>query len=309
MERLIREDLVSSFARDCALRKMTEETIRSYLKKLGVFRKFLDSRGLTFLQVDREVLKDFVYYLRKTRKNSQGTVEHHFSAISTFYGYLVYEGIVDKNPVPEVRKRYLRRFKDEAPRSERKLISVEEMSALIDSVLDPRDKAIAILLAKTGMRRGELVSLDVDDVHWEDLSIRLKPTPKRSNLLVFFDDECARVLKRWLDMRDKVAKEERALFLSEKGKRMSGESVRIMISKWAERAGLHDPSSPRIEDHFTPHCFRHWFSTHLLRNGMQRELVKELRGDARHEAIDIYHRIDREELRRSYLAHIPRLGI
>jgi integrase/recombinase XerD len=309
MERLIREDLVSSFARDCALRNMTEETIRSYLKKLGTFRKFLDSRGLTFLQVDREALMDFVYYLRKIRKNSQGTVEHHFSALSTFYGYLVYEGIVDKNPVPEVRKRYLRRFKDEAPRSERKLISIQEMSALIDSILDPRDKAIAILLAKTGMRRGELVSLDVDDVHWEDLSIRLKPTPKRSNLLVFFDDECARVLKRWLDIRDKMAKGEKALFISEKGKRMRGESVRIMISKWAEKTGLHNSSSSRIEDRFSPHCFRHWFSTFLIRNGMQRELVKELRGDARHEAIDIYHRIDREELRRSYLAHIPRLGI
>jgi integrase/recombinase XerD len=42
---------------------------------------------------------------------------------------------------------------------------------------------------------------------------------------------------------------------------------------------------------------------------MQREYVKELRGDARHEAVDIYHHIDREELRRSYLAHIPKLGI
>jgi integrase/recombinase XerD len=309
MERLIGEDLVSSFARDCALRNMTEETIRSYLKKLGTFMKFLDSRGLTFLQVDRDTLKDFVYYLRKIRKNSQGTVENHFSALSTFYGYLVYEGIVDRNPVPEVRKRYLRRFKDETPRSERKLISVEEMSALIDSIIDPRDKAIAMLLAKTGMRRGELVSLDVDDIDWEELSIRLKPAAKRSNLIVFFDDECARVLKRWLDIRDKMAKGEKALFISEKGKRMSGESVRIMISRWAERAGLHDPSSPRIEDHFGPHCYRHWFSTFLLRNGMPREYVQQLRGDARHEAIDIYHHIDREELRRSYLAHIPKLGI
>jgi integrase/recombinase XerD len=308
MERLIGEDLVSSFARDCALRNMTEETIRSYLKKLGTFRKFLDSRGLTFLQVDRDTLKDFVYYLRKIRKNSQGTVEHHFSALSTFYGYLVYEGIVDKNPVPEVRKRYLRRYKDEAPR-ERKLISVEEMSTLIDSILDPKDKSIAILLAKTGIRRGELVNIDVDDVNWEELSIRLKPTPKRSNLLVFFDDETDRVLKRRLDPRDKMAKGERALFISEKGKRISGDSVCIMITRWAGRASLHDRSSPRIEDHFTPHCCRHWFTTHLIRNGMPREYVKELRGDARYEAIDLYHRIDREELRRSYLAHVPKLGV
>ena len=57
------------------------------------------------------------------------------------------------------------------------------------------------------------------------------------------------------------------------------------------------------------HCCRHWFSTWLLRNGMKREYVKELRGDARYEAIDIYHHIDRKDLRDSYLAYIPQLGI
>ncbi|HEC93554.1 MAG TPA: recombinase, partial [Candidatus Atribacteria bacterium] len=65
----------------------------------------------------------------------------------------------------------------------------------------------------------------------------------------------------------------------------------------------------KLEDHFSVHCFRHYFTTHLLRNGMPREYVKELRGDARNEAIDIYHHIDKDELRKSYLAHIPQLGI
>jgi len=64
-----------------------------------------------------------------------------------------------------------------------------------------------------------------------------------------------------------------------------------------------------MEDRFMTHCFRHWFTTHLLRAGMPREYVKELRGDARNEAIDIYHHIDREDLRKSYLACIPELGI
>ncbi|UEC43438.1 MAG: hypothetical protein METHAR1v1_1400004 [Methanothrix sp.] len=58
-----------------------------------------------------------------------------------------------------------------------------------------------------------------------------------------------------------------------------------------------------------PHCCRHWFTTHLRRAGMPREFIQGLRGDVRKEAIDIYDHIDRKELRESYLAHIPQLGI
>lgn len=82
-----------------------------------------------------------------------------------------------------------------------------------------------------------------------------------------------------------------------------------MAEKVAKQVGLHDPNSDRMEDHFSPHSCRHWFTTHLQRAGMPREFIQELRGDARKEAIDIYDHIDRKELRESYLAHIPQMGI
>ena len=81
------------------------------------------------------------------------------------------------------------------------------------------------------------------------------------------------------------------------------------VTKHAERVGIHNPDSPRIEDHFTPHCFRHWFTTHLRRAEMNKDFIKELRGDSRGEAMDIYDHIDKKELRKAYLAAIPRLGI
>ncbi len=303
-------DLIDSFTRDCSLRNMSKETVRSYISNLRVFKGFLDEEGLGLLQVNRNVLKDFILYLREVRKNSQKRIQNDFSALNCFYEYMVYEGVVDRNPVLEVRKRYLRRYKGSDPPGERKLISVEQMSDLIDSILDPKDKAMAMVLAKTGVRRGELIRMDLEDVNWEELSITLKPTPKRSNRLVFFDDECARVLRRWLEIRPKIAKpEESALFVSEARNRINRNSVYEAITKWAKRIGLHDPSSPKMEDHFSPHNFRHWFTTHLIRNGMKREYVKELRGDARREAIDLYNHIDREELRKSYSAHVPKLGI
>ncbi|MBS7655991.1 site-specific integrase [Candidatus Bathyarchaeota archaeon] len=184
------------------------------------------------------------------------------------------------------------------------------MLKLINSIIDPRDKAIAILFAKTGIRRSELLRIDVNDINWEEYSITLKPTPKRSNRLVFFDDECALTLKRWLKVREKLNPPTKALFVSYRSlRRLDRNGLYTAIVKYAKRLGFHNPNSPRLEDHFGLHCFRHWFTTWLLRNGTPREYVKELRGDKRYEAIDIYHHIDREELRKAYLACIPKLGI
>jgi integrase/recombinase XerD len=100
-----------------------------------------------------------------------------------------------------------------------------------------------------------------------------------------------------------------ALFPSRLESRISTRQIDTIIERHAARVGLHNPKSKSLEDRFTPHCCRHWFTTHLIRAGMTREFVKELRGDARREAIDIYNHIDRKELQESYLAHIPQLGI
>jgi integrase/recombinase XerD len=183
------------------------------------------------------------------------------------------------------------------------------MGLLVNSVLDTRDKAILTVLAKTGVRRGELIAMDVTDVDWEQQVITLKKFKKRSGRVVFFDDETSRLLKRWITQRENSVPETAALFIGEKGGRLKRNGIYSMVVKYAEQVGLHDSRSDKPEDHFTPHCFRHWFTTHLRRAGMDREFIKALRGDRRREAIDIYDRIDRQELRRAYLAYMPLLGL
>jgi integrase/recombinase XerD len=81
------------------------------------------------------------------------------------------------------------------------------------------------------------------------------------------------------------------------------------VAKPTEKIGLHNPNSDRMEDHFSSHCCRHWFATHLKRAGLSNEFIHELRGDVRKEAIDIYDHIDKKEMRESYMAHIPQLGV
>jgi integrase/recombinase XerD len=310
LQHLTPVDLLGGFGEDCRLRGLSERTIRGYRDNIQSFLDFLSASDLTLGEVDSLVLRDFLAHLKDQKGLKHKTVKLYFTALSGFYDYLVFEKRAGTNIILPFRKRYLRRYKEGYDSPERKLLSVEEMSVLVNSIMDPRDRAFVVTLAKTGVRRGELLRMDVGDIDWEEQSITLKPTRKRSNRIVFFDDEAAVVLRRWLRVREKLSPRSEALFISYstlEGLTRSGLYAAFM--KHAVRLGFHEVGAPRLKDRFSPHCLRHWFTTWLLRNGMMREYVKELRGDRRGEAIDIYHHIDRVELRRAYLAFIPKLGI
>ena len=304
-------ELIDRFIEDCQLRGYSPETIRSHRSNLRTIARYLHEINNTFLDVDKDVLREILVYLRETRKVVYKTQKSYFSALSSLYKYLNYEEILQVNPVPAFMEHYLSRYKENNNAGTRKLLSVEEMGMLINSILEPRDKAMVTLLAKTGVRRGELIDIDVDDVNWEHQSIKLKPKSKRSNRVIFFDDETAIILNRWIRTREnwEIKPKVRALFVGEHRGRLGRNGIYYVVAKHAERVGLHEPNSDNLEDHFSPHCCRHWFTTHLRRNGMSREFIKELRGDSRGEAIDIYDHIDPDELRKAYLTAIPRLGI
>jgi integrase/recombinase XerD len=308
-----REDsyLIDCFLKDCSIRGLEKNSVDSYKYPLKTFKSFFDEKRVSICQIDRDAIRDYIAYLRDVKSLKQKTIENHFSALSSFYQYLVWEERIDKNIILEVRQRYLRTYKKNSePGDNRISISVEQMSILINSIMNIRDKAMALVFAKTGVRRMELVRIDIDDINWIDNSILLKPTAKRTNRDVFFDGECAMVLRRWLKIREEYDSiDTNALFIGDNGYRLMRSGVYNSIRHWATKVGLYDENSTKIADRFSVHFFRHWNTTNLLRNGMPREYVKELRGDARKEAIDIYDHIDREDLRKKYLAAIPQLNV
>lgn len=311
MERINDPALIHRFAKDCQIRNLSRHTIVSYISNLHLFITYLHTQKRHLLSVDKNVLRDYVSFLRQ-QGLSQKTIENRFSTLSSFYEYVVYEQLLETNIVLDIRKRYLQRYKkNEYQGSKRKLVSIEDMSLFINQIFDLRTKTIAIVFAKTGIRLRELIAIDLEDINWNNMSIQLKPTHKRSNLEIFFDYETSILLKRWIKKREIIAyKLCNALFVSyNTQERLHRNAIYSSFISWAEKAGLHNSSSNRMEDHFTPHCCRHWFTTYLRRAGMPREFIKELRGDKQRDSMDIYNHIDREELRKSYLACIPQLGI
>ena len=167
--------LIENFCKDCKIRNMTNETIRRYKSSLKQFTNEYKEKDLTKLSID--ALKEYLSYLKFEREIKHTTIENNFSALSGFYDFLVCQGYTNKNIVLPFRKRYLRMYKTDKTESERQLITFEQMSQLVNSILDPRDKAILLVLAKTGIRRGELLSIDLDGINWNLNSITLKPKP------------------------------------------------------------------------------------------------------------------------------------
>ena len=303
----VSSDLIQRFYEDLTLSEIV--SARDYIYRTNEFCAFLEARGNSPQEVTKEDLKSFLIHL-KERKLKSTTIDRIFSCLSAFYEFLIEEELVEYNPILPFRKYYFRKYKKNSDSEIRKLIEVEDAARLVNSILDTRDKCILVLLFKTGMRVGELVNLDLDDIDIAKGEIILKHTKKRSNRVLYIDNEATIALSRWLTSRkSRLGSDEPALFINKFGRRITPRSVDKMTRKHAARIGLYDKNSSKLEDKFTPHCCRHWFVTHLIRSGMPRDFVKELRGDVRREAIDIYNHIDRKELRESYLAHIPQLGI
>jgi len=316
MDKVIDDQVIEKFVKHCIRQQMSEKTIEVYTNVVKVFMRFLNGKNRHLVDVDgmenKDLLEAFMDHLRNNGVRSFSRFNVCFSALNHLYSYLEYDGVIKQNIVLTVRKMNLTSYKKGAAPSKRKIIDVENMSRFLNSIINLEDKTICTLFVKTGFRLDELVSLDVDEISFEDNSITLKGDGifhKRTNLKVYFDEETERLLKRWLVRRKMVAKPGPALFVSEYGHRLHKGAIASRIAKWAVQFGIHDKNSKRIEDRFTAHNFRHCFTTYLREAGMTREYIGELRGDKPKEVFDIYYHIDHRDLRKSYLSSMPKFNV
>jgi integrase/recombinase XerD len=303
---------IKNFVEDCRSRGLTKQTTATYKSNITTYLNFVGNP----LNVDISILCKFLDYLKimeykrgkVTKKGVHpNTIKAYFSAISTYYDYLVFNRQLDINPILQFTRRYLSRIKDQYNgENSRQIISIEDMRRLVTLDMPILDRAILMILAKTGIRRGELLAIDREDLNLEKQEIILKPKAKRTNRLVFFDHETALVLRAYLEWKDKRTKS-KALFVSSYDcERINRNRVNEIVARHGSTLGLHDPDG-NLNTKLTPHCFRHWFTTHLRRSGLPREFIQELRGDRRKDAIDIYDHIDLSELKKRYLECIPKL--
>lgn len=296
MDPMNKNDILSAYRQDLELQGMAPDTIRIYPNYVGLFQDWLKNKSLE--DAGRADFKDYIAYLRAEDLKVK-SIRLYFSALNSFYNFLMEEGLIGSNPVQGIAKRYLRQYKD--PATERRALTVQEAQKLLSAILDIRDRAIILMLLKTGIRLHELIDLDLEDIDLDRGIFRLKESPKVTNRVRFMDEELTRAVKRWLPIRDKInRKEDPALWLSNYKKRISKPEIYVKFKSYARAVNL---------EGISPHNCRHSFTTWLLSSGMPREYVQILRGDIGKEAIDIYNHPSQKQLQENYLAHIPRLGI
>jgi integrase/recombinase XerC len=171
-----------------------------------------------------------------------------------------------------------------------------------------RDQAVLELAYSSGLRVGELVSLDVDDLDLSGGWVRVRDGKGGKGRVVPVGLPAARAARAWLAVRGAPpapsgGKPSRALFLGARGGRLDPREVRRILGRRLAAAGL-DPA-------YSPHSLRHSFATHLLESGADLRAIQEMLGHASLSTTELYTHLDLSSLRRAYAAHpraLPQTG-
>jgi len=298
--------LVGAFCQRLAdERHVSPHTLRAYRADLSEFAGFLAQENVALAEVSHHRLRQFLARLRE-RGLSRATLSRKLASLRSFYRFLVREGQIRSNPVAALR----------GPRRERRLpavLSTDEVRRLLESAsgtqpTDLRDRAILELLYSTGMRRSEMVALNVRDVDLASGVVRVMGKRQKERLCPV-GSYAIKALRDYLDARGitpaAAAGCDEPLFLNHSNNRahqphedrLSDRSVARILKKRIAAAGL----SRRA----TPHTLRHSFATHLLDAGADLRAVQELLGHASLASTQVYTHVSVERLREIYLRAHP----
>ncbi len=178
---------------------------------------------------------------------------------------------------------------------------------VIWNIPDPRDKTVAIVMAKTGARVNEVVTMQEDDLLLDEGFIRLRNRKGSTTTVNPVDDETREWLSRMQAMSDDSTD---YLFTSLHGSRIKRERIRRVVRRAAVDADvMEDEDEKRWHHKFVPHYYRTIFTSLMRNSGMPDHFIRYLRGDSDREAMDLYTKIPRDQVREEYLQHIKPLNI
>ena len=293
---------IAEFAAHLRLeRGQSPRTSEEYARDVELFGEFLEPghpKTSAFLQLPGATTSDvrrFVMELMGPRKYTATSVRRKIAALRSFYALQKREGRRVDNPAQDVPP----------PKAAKRLphvMSENEVAKLLRTRVAGktdfqrlRDIAMMELLYASGIRRAELVGLNISDV---DLDRRVMRVIGKGNKqrTVFINQASSDAIRTYLGVRPRTPDE--ALFLSKRKTRLSHRQAWVIFRQFAELSG--------ITQHVTPHVMRHSFATHLLENGADLVTIKELLGHESLSTTQIYTNVSLEHMRRSYEDAHPR---
>ena len=249
-------------------------TLRGSLTATRLFLSFIEGCGKSQVeQISKQDIEAFVEH-EQDRGLSVVSIKTRLASIYAFLRYMVDRGVVDQEVL--VKKIRLR-VPEVLPRA----INPEDVKQLLSVVDKARDRAMILLLLRTGMRIGELLDTKVSDVNVDERKIAIYEGEKnRRGRVVYVSDDALWALRQWLRGRDA---HKLMLFYVWDRNRMTYAAARAMFVKYIDRAGL-------AHKGYTLHCLRHTFASELLNAGMHLECLQPLLG---HHCIEMTRRYAR----------------
>ncbi len=284
-------------------KRLAQRTVELYALDMQKLAANAQQAGIPLIRVQNAHIRRWVAQMHSGGRSGRG-IALILSGWRGFFTWLGREGLVDSNPVQDVRA-------PKSPKPLPKALSVEESMQLADfdaedddPWLETRDAAIVELLYGCGLRVGELVGLDVQaaggargwiDLDAADAHVLGKGGKRRS---VPLGSKAIEALRLWLAVRGDVPTAGAALFTGRRGTRLTPQSIWQRLRRRSLRAGLATPVHP--------HMLRHSFASHILQSSGDLRAVQELLGHANIGTTQVYTRLDFQHLAKAYDAAHPR---
>lgn len=303
------DPLVMEFAQELMGLKLSPRTAREYARDVEIFGAFLQGRqiadkdggpyrgpfGDVFRKATASSVRRFVMHLG-AQQYGEAAIRRKLAVLRRFFKYVKREGHRADNPAAEIPNIRL-------PKRLPKAIPVKNVMRLLGTRPEAgqpelrwrRDIAILELFYASGMRRAELVGINVSDVDFTDRKIQVIGKGNKQRI-VFFNHATADALRAYLRVRPRC--KDGALFVSRQGRRLSYQQVGRVFAAYVALSGL--------EGKITPHTMRHSVATHLHKSGVDLMTIKEFLGHESIQTTQIYAQMTLEHVRRSYEAHHPR---
>ncbi len=286
--------LLSSF--EATLHYLSKYTRDAYHRDLNYLQTYCIKKNIQkWSDLRSQQLRDFISN-RHHNGISGRSLQRNLSSIRSFYRYLLKIGEVKINPTEGI-------ITPKVDRKLPKLLDADQTFRLLEikdkDVLAIRDKAILELIYSSGLRLTEIMSLNLDDIDFIDRVLTVIGKGKKTRNLPVGKYAIIAV-KDWLRNRHNLIKnaDEKALFISNRGKRISPRSIQERIKKWAKKQGL--------SGHVHPHMLRHSFASHILESSGDLRAVQELLGHADISTTQVYTHLDFQHLAQVYDKTHPR---
>lgn len=268
------EQVIKHFGYYIWLRRNTDVT-----KLVFYWKDFEKARLDTSVEVTPVIINDFLSFVSSMQMYKPKTFHRIISTLSSFYRFLYTQGIVKTNPLVGIDRPRIKQ-------QDIKYLKHNQVLRLIDSIDDPRDKLIVRTIYATGVRVSELCNMNIEDIDFDEHTIRIRGKGDKIRLVFVDEDTLADILKF---IGNRIAG---PLFVGQQGKHISSRAIQHIFKHYA-------PSG------ITPHKIRHSYASELYKRSKNLRVVQENLGHTSIKTTEIYLHTDLDERRQVYQQYFP----